>query len=47
MVNEGLTYQKIAKMRGVSDSYIRELMSIIGKRLKVKGKANILLKLSS
>lgn len=47
MVNQGLIYKEIAKKRNINESTIKDQMSAIGKRLKVKYKGNILKKLNS
>lgn len=47
LVNEGVTYKEIAHIRGIATSSVQELVSSVGERLKVKGKANILRKLNS
>ncbi len=45
MVSQNLTYKNIAKHRGVSEDYIKEIMGNIGKRLNINKKENILQKL--
>jgi DNA-binding CsgD family transcriptional regulator len=47
MVDQGLTYEEIAKRRKVKLGAIKKAMSNIGKRLKIKGKESILIKMKS
>lgn len=47
MAYQGLTYKKIAEIRGVEEDSVKKLMGSVRRRLKVKGKGDVLLKLKS
>lgn len=47
MANQGMTYKEIAEVRGGEEDSVKKLMSSVRRRLKVKGKVDVLLKLRS